>query len=186
MTFEQGLALVIVAIITVIGTIYGARKSARSDRARIDQTMVTVMGTERARVADELEKVKQRAVEQDEQMERVRAALRAIQEEYSEAKIVHRQALAELTDSIRERDITIREAQARTTELEAILAATRVELGQARTELQNALQLIHQQAQALQEQRERELTVRRELTKRGEDDDDNRRREIGGNQGRSR
>jgi chromosome segregation ATPase len=150
MSLEQMLALIVVALITVTGTIYAARRSAKNERIKIDQAMVTVLGTEREKIAEELEKVRTRAAQNDEQMERVRTQLRGIQEEYSETKIVHREAIAEKDATIRERDASIRELQARQVELEAMLNACRTELGQARSELQNALTLIQQQAQALQ------------------------------------
>ena len=150
MTVEQGLAIIIVAVITAFGSIYATRRSAKNERSRIDQAMVTVLGTERREIAEELDKVQARAQAQEAAWEGARAELRAIKEEYSEARITHREAIAEKDSLIRELQAQAREFQARSTELEAMLNACRTELGQARSELQNALTLIHQQAQALQ------------------------------------
>lgn len=156
MSFEQSIAIIVVALITVIGTIWSSRRSARTERERLDQAMVTVLGAEREKIAQELEKVKARAVVQEEQMEAVRSDLRGIKEEYSSAKIQHREAIAEKDATIRERESTNRELQSRIVELEAMLNATRAELAQAREELQKALVLIQDQAQDLQGFRIRE------------------------------
>jgi chromosome segregation ATPase len=156
-TVEQGLAIIIVAIITAFGSIYATRRSAKNERSRIDQTMVTVLGTERREIADELDKVQARAQQQELAWEGARAELRAIKEEYSEARISHREVIAEKDAAIRELQATVREFQSRLTENDSMLNATRTELGQARSELQNALTLIHQQAQALQAARNPQL-----------------------------
>jgi DNA repair exonuclease SbcCD ATPase subunit len=153
MTFEQAIAIIVVAVITAAGSIYAARKSAKNDQNRINQAMVTVLGVEREKIAAELDRATIRTNATNEQLEKVGADLRAAREELTEVRITHREAIAEKDATIRERDATIREVQARTIELEAMLNACRTELGQVRAELQNALTLIHDQARALQAQR---------------------------------
>lgn len=156
MTIEQGLAIVLAAIITAVVTTFASRRSAKNERMRMSQEMVTILGTERQKLADDLERVKAEARELARDRDASQEELRRVKEEYSMAKIEHRQAVAEKDEVIREKDALVRERTVECREFQEQLAAAqrqrdeaKSELARARTQRAEALELINRQARLL-------------------------------------
>jgi chromosome segregation ATPase len=155
-TIEQGLAIVLAAIITAVVTTLASRRSAKNERIRMSQEMVTILGTERQKLADDLERVKTEARELAKERDQTQQELRKVREEYSLARIEHHNAVAEKDDAIREKNATIRELTAQCQEFKSQMHVAQTkneelsdELNRARRDRSEALELINRQARLL-------------------------------------
>lgn len=151
------IATVLSALLAVAGSIYGIRKTSKTEQAKLTQQWATIFGVERQNIALELKEVKQTA-------EQYAENLRKMKEEFTEAKIAHREALAEKNDIIRERDATIRENLIQFHQTQSTLADTESVLRDTRNELISARALIETQTEFI---RNRRLIEPRELTNGG-------------------
>lgn len=142
-------ASVFTAFLVLAGTIYASRRSARNEQKRIQQELTTILGTERGRLAEELEKVWAKARSMDEELEKVRDEHRALKEAAAEARIAHVQVVAE-------KDAAVREAQLSLHEVRVELADVKAELVRARAELERRGDLIAAQAEIITELRRRQ------------------------------
>ena len=148
------IATVLSALFAVAGSIYGIRKTSKTEQAKLTQQWATIFGVERQNIALELKEVKLTA-------EQYAENLRKMKEEFTEAKIAHREALAEKNETIRERDATIRDNLIQLHQVQSALNDNELILRQTRDELISARALIETQTEFI---RTRRLIEPRELT----------------------
>lgn len=157
--FWQVLAILGAAVVAAIGTIYGARWSGRNERARNRQELITIMGTDRQRLSEELTQVRNGRREVDEELEKVRDERRALADEYANAKISHREAIAvkdaDHRAALMEKDISHQQTQAQLRSVEQQLAESRRALERCQTELERRGDLIRAQSEVIAELRAR-------------------------------
>lgn len=143
------------ALIAAGGTVVGSRWASRNERTRLRQELVTITGTDRERLAAELDRVRTRANEVDEELESVRDERRALADEYAQAKIVHREALAEQSANHREalldKDTAQRALELQLREVRGQLDDVTRELATCRMELNRRGDMIQAQGQIIAE-----------------------------------
>lgn len=139
-------ASVFTAAMVLAGTIYASRRSARNEQKRIQQELTTILGTERGRLAQELESIREKARTMEEDREKIRDEMRALKEASSQARIEHAQAIAE-------KEAATREAQLSLHEVRVELQDCRSELVRVRAELERRGDLIAAQAEIIKELR---------------------------------
>lgn len=147
------LGVVIAAILASVGTVLGSRWSHRNERTRLRNELVTILGHDRDSLADAAEKARSRANEVDAELERVRDERRQIADEYAAAKIVHREALAEkdqqMRDALQERDAQRRQLEVTLADVRAQMAELERELHRSRDEVTRRGDMINAQAQVI-------------------------------------
>lgn len=145
--------VIVAAAIAALATAMAARWATRNERVRLRQELISITGGERERLATELDRVRTRANEVDEELEKVRDERRLIADEYAAAKIAHREAIADKDAAARESLAAARQAQYE------VLASKEAQ--------ERALGLQLQQMQNQMEACDREMTaVRAELERR--------------------
>lgn len=136
----------ITAVLVLAGTVYGVRKSSKSDRDKLVQEWASVINEYGQNVTTELERIK-------ETESKLREKLIEVKDEYAEAKIQHRQAMAEKDAIIRDRDKQILELRRELDKTQQVLADSQVMLIHTRHELIAARSLIKIQTEFIEEQR---------------------------------
>ena len=149
-------AIILVAIITAVVTSVTARWSSRNEQRKISQEMVSILGTERQNLSNDLERVKKDSRELVTELTKVQDELLQVKEEYALAKIEHRQAIAEKDLIIKERDQALNDQHAATAsvmrkldEATALLDTQSNEIQRERRARQEGLELISEQAREL-------------------------------------
>lgn len=166
-----GLAgIIIAAVIAAGGTVLGSRWASRNERTRLRQELVTITGTDRERLAAELDRVRARANEVDEELESVRDERRALADEYAQAKIEHRIAIAEKDETQREalaekerlhraamldKDTAYRSLELQLQAAQNQLAESQQEMSRCRMELNRRGDMIQAQGQIIEDWRVR-------------------------------
>jgi chromosome segregation ATPase len=144
--FWEIAATVFTAIAVLTGTIYASRRSARNEQKRIQQELTTILGTERGRLAQELEAIREKARTMEEDREKIRDEMRTLKEASSSARIEHAQAIAEKETAVRESQLSLHEVRVE-------LQDCRSELIRVRAELERRGDLIAAQAEIITELR---------------------------------
>jgi chromosome segregation ATPase len=147
-SFWEVVPVVLSAVLAFLGALYATSRSSSSDRRRLAQEFTALLGTERGRIAADLERVEQKARALDDDREKVRDELRQVKEEYARARIEHIEALAD-------KDNALREAHLKNAELQHALDDALRQLERSRQELSNRGELIAAQGQVLTELRVR-------------------------------
>ena len=142
------------ALIAALATIYGVKKTSKTDRDKLVKEWASVINEYGQNVTNELDKIKATEYE-------LREKLINTRDEYASAKIEHRKALAEKDNIIREKEqvirekeLVIREGVIQLHETQALLTDTRMVLVHTRHELIAARALIQVQSSYIDEKRE--------------------------------